>query len=60
MAINDITGDRIVTKPVTQSYRNNYGKICWSKLHRPPVDYRESEYTCPDCKMTYFVGGLKK
>lgn len=28
---NDITGDKIATKTVTETYRNNYAGIDWSK-----------------------------
>ena len=31
MSINDITGDKIATKQVTDTYRNNFGSIDWSK-----------------------------
>lgn len=30
-SINDITGDKIATKTVTETYRNNCGGIDWSK-----------------------------
>jgi hypothetical protein len=31
MSTNDITGDKIATKEVSETYRNNYGSIDWSK-----------------------------
>lgn len=48
MAINDITGDEIRTKP-SSTYRDRFDDICWSKEHHPPLGYDGTGYKCPDC-----------
>ena len=42
---NDITGDRIATKNVSDAYRNNYDLIFGNKKSKPVEECKK----CPGC-----------
>ncbi len=42
---NDITGDRIATKNVSDAYRNNYDLIFGKKKNLEPTECKQ----CPGC-----------
>lgn len=46
MSINDITGDKIMTKVISNTYRDNYGKIFGNKYNSNMDEYKEK---CPYC-----------
>jgi hypothetical protein len=44
-AVNDITGDKIKTKSVTQTFEDNYGKIDFSVKWDPNADKKDNKDT---------------
>jgi ribosomal protein L37E len=47
-ANNDITGDAIVSKPTSSSYRDNYDRIFRKK--------KEADVICDNCGQHYYEG----
>lgn len=47
MSINDITGDKIATKSVTEAYRDNYDRI----FRKKPEPAAEGRIVCKTCRM---------
>lgn len=63
MITNDVTGDRLVTKPVTEDYRDNYdrifskNKVCRKDIkHNKILDEAELEYLSEKCVCSCEMG----